>query len=105
MEVLMKYFSEKEDNGSIFAVFTHQKYEIPLQEIMLYKKHKTEGVTYALYNEEGIVYLLTQVSVMNNCICGYGTYGRPYCKIEEINNYSLDTLDKDAYNWYMTIAK
>ena len=42
---------------------------------------------------------------MNNCICGYGTYGRPFCEIEEINNYSLDTLDKAAYNWYMTIAK
>ena len=99
----MKYF--KEDPEDIFAVFTFQKYEIPLQEIMLIKKHKTEGVTYALYNEEGIVYLLTQVSIMNNCICGYGTYARTYCKIEEINNYSLDTLDKDAYQWYMRIAK
>ena len=38
---------------------------------------------------------------MNNCLCGDAYDGEPYCKIEEINNYSLATLDKDAYNWFM----
>ncbi|ASN05373.1 hypothetical protein [Virgibacillus necropolis] len=101
----MKYFDREENPEHPNQIFKYQKYEIPLQEIMLIKKHKTESVTYALYSEEGMVYLLTEVSVSNNCICGYGTYSTPYCKIEEINKYSLDTLDKHAYNWYMTQAK
>ena len=101
----MKYFNKEENPEHPYQVFKPEKYEIPLQEIMLIKKHKTEWVIYALYSEEGIVYLLTNVSVMNNCLCGYADYGEPYCKIEEINNYSLATLDKDAYNWYMTQAR
>ncbi|MFJ5770124.1 hypothetical protein [Psychrobacillus sp. NPDC093180] len=101
----MKYFIKEENPNNPYQILKYEKYEIPLQEIMLFKQHKTELVTYALYNEEGIVYLLTNVSVLNNCICGYGTYGKPYCKLEEINSYPLDKLDQDAYNWFMTQAR
>lgn len=103
--VNMKYFNREENPKDPHQIFKYQKYEIPLKEIMLYKNDKTESGTYALYSEEGMIYLLTAVSVSNNCICGYGTYSTPYCKIEEINKYSLDKLDKDAYNWYMTQAR
>ena len=101
----MKYFMKLENPINPYQVFTHEKFEIPLQDIMLVKKHLTESVTYALYKEEGIVYLLTNVSIISNCLVGYGSYSKPYCKIEEISNYKLHTLDRDAYNWYMTIAR
>jgi len=105
VEVIMKYFIKEESSPYNHQFFKHLKYEIPLQEITLIKKHKRERVTYALYSEEESVYLLTQVSVINDQVCGYGSYARPYCKVEEINNYSLKTLDSDAYNWYMTQAR
>ncbi|MBD1222016.1 hypothetical protein [Virgibacillus halodenitrificans] len=105
MGVYMKYFIKVKNSKDPYQIFEYKSYEIPFQEIMLIKKHTSESVTYALYSEEGMVYLLTKVVIRNNCICGYGNYSRPYCRIEEINNYSLDTLDKDAYNWYMTQAR
>ncbi|MDN7246134.1 hypothetical protein [Planococcus shenhongbingii] len=101
----MKYLIKEENRVHMYQVFKYLKYEIPLQEIMLIKKHNKESVIYALYNEEGKVYLLTDISVMNECVYGNGGFAKPYCKIEEIDDYSLKTLDSDAYNWYMTHAK
>lgn len=98
----MKYFHQVENPQHPFQFFQHEKYEIPLKDILLIKKHLTESVKYALYMEEGMVYLLTNVSIKDNCIFGYGSYSKPYCKREDLNSLSLEILDKDAYNWYMT---
>ena len=101
----MKYFYLLENPLHPFQLFQHEPYEIPLLDIILIKKHLTESVKCALYIEEGIVYLLTGVSIKDNCIFGYGSNSRPYCKLEEFNNFTLDVLDRDAYNWYMTQAR
>ncbi|MDN7228635.1 hypothetical protein QWY22_05895 [Planococcus liqunii] len=101
----MKHFQKAHNPATPYEIFEFKKYEIPLHEIMLFKKHETERVSYALYCEEGIVYLLTNVSVNDAAISGYGVYAKPYCKLGDIGSYSLATLDKDSYNWYMTHAR
>lgn len=100
----MKYF-KIEENPIAYQYFKHEQYKIPLQDIMLVKQHRTESVTYALYSEEEHFYLLTNISVKNNYVWGYGTYAKPYCKLEEIDHYALAVIDQDAYNWYMTQAR
>lgn len=101
----MKYFQKAQHPATPYEIFEFTKYEIPLHEIMLFKKHETERVRYALYCEEETVYLLTNVSVNDAAVCGYGGYAKPYCKLGDIGGYNLATLDKDAYNWYMTHAR
>ena len=38
--------------------------------------------------EEGIVYLLTNVSIANNYVIGSGSYSKPYCKLGDVNSLS-----------------
>lgn len=101
----MKYLIKEDNPVQMYQMFKYDKYEIPLPEIMLVKKHTSERISYALYCEAETVYLLTNVSVENDKVCGNGGYAKPLCTIAEMGDYSLKELDSDAYNWYMTHAR
>lgn len=94
----MKYF--KEETTTYHQHFAAEGYKIPLEELVLIRPNQG----YAIYCEGENLFLLTHMSIEVGIAVGNCYYVRPYGKVKDLETLPVAQIDRDAYNFWMTMA-